>query len=313
MEIAFFTEGNWSGKLPTTHPNMRTDLAWIHLLNATHYNIHEKNIIPNDLSIVIIPKNRVDVPLKDIKMNCKKLAIMQEGPCDYWTEYTIANQITYLTLLSQADFILCHNECDVPYYRGLTNKSVYVMPTAMVEESIPINDSQVLDFEQRSGAIIGGNMCQWYNGMVSLLVARLYSDVVYAPSMGRKVTGEDRIDGLKHLSYCNWSDWMKELNKFQVAVHLMPTVAAGTFSLNCAYLGIPCIGNVLVDTQSKCHPLLSVDVTDIDSAIHLIKLLKNDRDFYMEQSNHSRNAYKNIYHSSKFKEIMAEIIGNYLQ
>ncbi len=73
---------------------------------------------------------------------------------------------------------------------------------------------------------------------------------------------------------------MKELSKFTYAVHLMPTVAAGTFSLNCAYFGIPTIGNILVDTQKLCHPELSVDVHDIESARMLARKLKTDKDFY---------------------------------
>ena len=56
MEIAFFTEGNWSGKVTRDNPNMRTEMACMCALNADHYNL---NTIPNktyDLGIVIIPK-----------------------------------------------------------------------------------------------------------------------------------------------------------------------------------------------------------------------------------------------------------------
>ena len=40
MKIAFFTEGGYSGKVPRNHPNMRTDVAWICALDATHYPIN---------------------------------------------------------------------------------------------------------------------------------------------------------------------------------------------------------------------------------------------------------------------------------
>ena len=37
MKIGFFTEGGYEGKVPRNHPNMRTDLAWICSLDATHH------------------------------------------------------------------------------------------------------------------------------------------------------------------------------------------------------------------------------------------------------------------------------------
>ena len=43
----------------------------------------------------------------------------------------------------------------------------------------------------------------------------------------------------------------------------MRTHAAGTFALNCAYLGIPCIGYSGLDTQRLCHPDLSIKMADI--------------------------------------------------
>ena len=75
----------------------------------------------------------------------------------------------------------------------------------------------------------------------------------------------------------------------------MPTVAAGTFSLNCAYFGIPCIGNKEVDTQLLCHPALSVDINDLEKARKLAIQLKEDEVFYKECSNMAKQRYKEIY------------------
>ena len=41
MEIAFFTEGQYQGKVTRNNPNMRTDLAWICSLKADHWNINQ--------------------------------------------------------------------------------------------------------------------------------------------------------------------------------------------------------------------------------------------------------------------------------
>jgi hypothetical protein len=84
----------------------------------------------------------------------------------------------------------------------------------------------------------------------------------------------------------------------------MPTVAAGTFSLNCAYFGIPCIGNEKVDTQRLCHPMLSVDVDDVERAMQLSLKLKYDKDFYDECSRIAKFNYTFNYNVESWKEKM---------
>jgi hypothetical protein len=94
---------------------------------------------------------------------------------------------------------------------------------------------------------------------------------------------------------------MHQLSTFKYAIHLMPTVAAGTFSLNCAYFGIPCIGNQRVDTQRLCHPALSVDVNDLESARKLAIRLRDDHDFYDECSKTALENYKKYYNIDIWK------------
>ena len=112
---------------------------------------------------------------------------------------------------------------------------------------------------------------------------------------------EDQIEDLNHLPRLTWLDWMKTLSTFKYAVHLMPTAAAGTFSLNCAYFGIPCIGNKNVDTQNICHPDLSVDIDDVEKARKLAIRLANDKEFYSECSNISKQKYQEYYNIEKWK------------
>ena len=61
MKIAFFSEAGYMGKVPRNHPNMRTDVAWVCALNATHHPVLTLHQIPDnsyDVGIVIIPKNK---------------------------------------------------------------------------------------------------------------------------------------------------------------------------------------------------------------------------------------------------------------
>jgi hypothetical protein len=89
----------------------------------------------------------------------------------------------------------------------------------------------------------------------------------------------------------------------------MPTVAAGTFSLNCAYLGIPCIGNNNVDTQRLCHPDLSVDVYDLERARTLAKKLTNDKSFYEMCSITAQTNYQKHFTKESFLNKINNILS----
>ena len=59
----------------------------------------------------------------------------------------------------------------------------------------------------------------------------------------------------------------------------MRTHAAGTFAMNCAFHGIPCIGYKGLDTQEILHPLTTVEVGDLDEAKRMAEKLKIEK-FY---------------------------------
>lgn len=82
---------------------------------------------------------------------------------------------------------------------------------------------------------------------------------------------------------------------------MMRTHAAGTFAMNCSYLGIPCIGYEGLDTQRTLHPELTVEDGDLDSARKLIFKLNNDEEFYKLCSEMTLMLYQEHYHESKFQ------------
>ena len=295
MKIAFFTEGGYQGKISRDNPNMRTDLAWICSLNADHWNI---NSLPNqqyDLGIIIIPKNNPQFDLNRLKQYCSKIAVMQEGPNWYWQDYSLPQQIWYFNTIQEADFMFVHNKSDQKYYEGLTGKECKILSSLMIEDSIN-NLPQI----ERKDIIIGGNFCSWYGGFDSYIVAQEADCSIYIPSMGRKIEGEEQMENLNHLPYMNWVEWIKTLNNFKYGIHLMRTHAAGTFALNCAYLGIPCIGYEGLDTQTICHPNLTVKLGDLDTAKKLLTKLKTDSSFYDECALISKENYTKHYHEDQF-------------
>ena len=300
MKVAFFTEMNFIGKIPRNHTNMRTEFAWMVALDADHYNINQVPEDKYDLGIIIIPKKNPDIDLAQIKEYCNKVAVMQEGPHWYFQDYDIARQVHYYNSLQKADIIFAHNKKDKEYYQGLTqHKDIRVMQSLMIEDSIDVNS--LTDSKDRRNCIIGGNFVSWYGGFDSFIVANnvFKSDEIYAPSMGRKQEGEENL--IKHIPYTEWNDWIKQLSKFRVGIHLMRTHAAGTFALNCAYLGIPCIGYKGLDTQETLHPSLSIEIGDINKANELLKTLNNNKDFYDKCKEEAKINYDKFYHERNFK------------
>jgi hypothetical protein len=298
MKIAFFSEMSFQGKILRTHLNMRTEFAWMCKLEADHYNLKDTPSQQYDLGIVINSKKFPElVNIPKLKNYCDKIAIMQEGPFWLFQDYELPIQIHYFNNLTTVDIIFVHNEQDKKYYQGLTNhKDVRVLRSLMIEDSI----SNITLPENRSGIMIGGNFKSWYGGFDSFMLARTVTEEIYSPQMGRRSKGEEQL-GITQLPYLQWGEWISELSKRKIGIHMMRTHAAGTFALNCAYLGIPCIGYKGLDTQHILHPDLIVKDGDLKTARNLIYKLYNNKEFYTLCSNKSKELYKEYYHETKFK------------
>ena len=300
MKIGFFSEiGDSVGKnskLSRAHRNARTDLSWCLALDAPLCSLTN---LPNDkfnLGIVIIPKNNPNVDLNHIRKVCDKVAVMQEGPHWFFQDYQVEWQFHYYNTLMNADWVYCHNISDIQYYKGLGCNDVRVMRSLMIPEGLLPRS------EWGDATIIGGNFVSWYGGFDSYVVARNIGDPIYSPSMGRKQPQEDLIEDIKYLDYMDWRDWIDELSQFNIGIHLMRTHAAGTFAMNCAFHGIPCIGYKGLDTQELLHPSTTVEVGDIYSAQVYGDKLKNDIEFYKECSKTIRNRFNELYTEEAWKE-----------
>ena len=316
-KVAFFSESGFDGKIPRDFDNMRTEYAWYVGLDATHHHVESIQSLDDnmyDLGIVIIPKTKIDYlmvyPLiEQMRRVCKKIGTMQEGPHWYFQDYPLHQQIWFYNCLMEMDVIFAHNQIDVEYYKGLTGKqNVFQNKSLMIEDKIT---PHIVNPDARDGVIIGGNMVRWYGGFDSYIIAQEFEEDVFAPSMGRKIKNEEQMEGLTHLNYMNWLSWINNLSRFKYGVHLMTTHAAGTFALNCAYHGIPCIGYEGLDTQQSCHPQLTIKMNDLTTARKLACDLKNDKDFYKTAAQTAKNNFNTFFGEKEYiynmKEVMNEI------
>ena len=312
MRIAFLTEMGFEGTIPNNHPNARTEFAWMNALNATHYPLAKYQLVSGyDVVFIIFPKGKLFLsaegskigdgvnpasvylqqPLVEtLKQKNQKVYYIQEGPHWWWNDYEVVDQIRFYNFLSQTDGIFAHNLSDSLYYKGLfPNKKVEIIHSLMIEDLIKDIQPQT-----QNKVLIGGNFARWYGGFESYMVASKFELPIWGQESHAKLINEGALDNLNHFPRMIWIDWMKEVSKFKYGVHLMPTVAAGTFSLNCAYFGIPVIGNEKVDTQRLLHPQLSVEVNDLESAMIMVEMLK-DPTFYKKKSEEAKDNYQTLY------------------
>ena len=325
MKIAFLTEMGFTGKVSADNPNMRTEFAWMHALDADHHTFYGLDkLIGYDHVFIIFPKGQINystigvklgnVPnpysqllasdwLDKLKANNKRIYYVQEGPHWMYNELEVADQIRFYNMLASVDAIFAHNYSDLRYYAGMfPNTPVYTIPTLMIEYSI-----KDVEWKPEEKVIIGGNFARWYGGFESFIVAQEFQLPIWGQTSHAKKDNEGQF--VHHLPRVMWTDWIKQLSTFKYAVHLMPTVAAGTFVLNCSYLGIPCIGNTDVDTQWKCQPELAVDVEDIMGARELAKRLTKDKEFYKRCSEEAKYLYNENYSLEEWKRKMLKILN----
>tara|TARA_R110000824_G_scaffold285608_1_gene473771 strand:- start:673 stop:1683 length:1011 start_codon:yes stop_codon:yes gene_type:complete len=292
MKLAWLSEGGYTGKVPRQATgNAGVLWAWMSNLEVDHYPILNFEKAPTDgyeyliLQIPKTPEIREILFDKDIVKEArrisKKILFFQEGPVWVYQDMPLEQQFWHYNTLVDVDLIFCENTTDISYYKGFVpGKPVTNLPDLVIDDTI----KGVRDIKKQDKAIIGGNFCRWYGGFDSYIIAQEFGVPLYAPSMGRKIEGEEEIEDLTHLPFLNWSEWMLKLAEFKYGVHLMQTYAAGSFMMNCGYLGIPCIGYNHTDTQRNIFPDLSIEQDDLKTARRLARKLVDDKDFYKECS-----------------------------
>ena len=308
MNIGFFSEAGYEGKVPRNHPNMRTDVAWVCALDATHHPLPKIETLPDnlyDVGAMILPKKRemlLNYPLlEQYRRVCKKVTVMQESYYNYWQDSSIAEQIWYFNFIASMDLIFCHNDIDLKYYNGLTNVRTELLPSVMITDGI------VRRNEWGDATILGGNWVKDYGGFDSYQVALELGHPITAVTTGRMKPEEDEI--LNHIPWVMWREWIDILSQFNAGVQL-GTASAGTFNLNCSFHGIPCIGYSNVNTQKILHPLTTVDVGEIDRAKEIANKLKDD-EFYKLCMETTQKRYELYYSEEKFLKHMRRIFSTW--
>lgn len=300
MKVAFITEGNLSKNTPRNYPNLRTDQAWMVALNADHYNIKNLPKEEYDVAVVIVPKERnremlaqAEYPLvQKVLSFAEKVYVMQESTHWDWQDESVTSMVWYYQQLCAADAVLCHNDIDVPYFTGITGKQAKVLPTLMLTDTVRVAE------EKEDRVFVAGNWHTTYRGFDAWVVGSCFELPMSGFKSGKFKRGEE-MTGVEYLPWLPWSDFMYELSKCKYGVQTYQA-SAGQFPLNCAYLGIPCIGYGDINTQRDLFPDLSVERGDVLQARVLVDKIKNDKVFYKEVSDKAKQLYQELYSEEAF-------------
>ena len=324
MNIKYSTsEMGFEGYFPVNYPNLRVLETQLLYLEAYHLPI--KKIITEGKTykgslLYNIGKGDFEKSyISDLYHNYHNIVgllqekfegvyIYQDGEIGWWNQVDTRLQAWWYNQLRAASGILVPNSTDVSFYKGLfPDKEIKVIRSVMTDEGL--DKTKFKPKENRT--IVTGPLTREYNGFSQLLLAHNLDMPVDIPPMGESRMPKDSWEmapnlGVNYLQYMSWTEWMYNLSRYKVGYMMSAATASGSFALNCAYLGIPCIGDKRADTQSILFPDLAIDVFDNEKALELTFKLKNDLDFYIEVSNKAKRLYKQEFTKEKMLKLLQD-------
>ena len=324
MNIKYSTsEMGFEGHFPVNYPNLRVLETQLLFLEA--YHLPMQKILTEGKKykgslLYNIGKGGFEKPyISDLYHNYHNIVnllqekfdgvyIYQDGEIGWWNQVDTRLQAWWYNQLMASDGILVPNSTDVSFYKGLfPDKEIKVIRSVMTDEGL--DKTKFKPKEDRT--IITGPLTREYNGFSQLLLAHNLDIPIDIPPMGESRMPKDSWEmapnlGINYLQYMSWVEWMYNLSRYKVGYMMSAATASGSFALNCAYLGIPCIGDKRADTQSILFPDLAIDVFDNKKALDLTFKLKNDLDFYTEVSNKAKRLYKKEFTKEKMLKLLQD-------
>ena len=324
MNIKYATsEMGFEGYFPVNYPNLRVLETQLLYLEAYHLPIQK---IFNDGKtykgsiLYNIGKGGFEKPyISDLYHNYHNVVsllqekfdeiyIYQDGEIGWWNQVDTRLQAWWYNQLRASNGILVPNSTDIPFYKGLfPDKEIKVIRSVMTDEGLDKTKFK----PQENRTIVTGPLTREYNGFSQVLIAHNADMPIDIPPMGESRMPKDSWEmapnlGINYLNYMSWVDWMYNLSRYKIGYMMSAATASGSFALNFAYLGIPCIGDKRADTQSILFPDLAIDVFDNKKALDLTLKLKKDLDFYIEVSNKAKRLYKKEFTKEKMLKLLQD-------
>ena len=324
MNIKYATsEMGFEGYFPVNYPNLRvleTQLLYLEAYHLPIQKIFNEGKTYKGSLLYNIGKGGFEKPyISDLYHNYHNVVsllqekfdeiyIYQDGEIGWWNQVDTRLQAWWYNQLRASNGILVPNSTDIPFYKGLfPDKEIKVIRSVMTDEGL----DKIKFKPQENRTIVTGPLTREYNGFSQVLIAHNADMPIDIPPMGESRMPKDSWEmapnlGINYLNYMSWVDWMYNLSRYKIGYMMSAATASGSFALNCAYLGIPCIGDKRADTQSILFPDLAIDVFDNKKALDLTLKLKKDLDFYIEVSNKAKRLYKKEFTKEKMLKLLQD-------
>ena len=324
MNIKYATsEMGFEGYFPVNYPNLRvleTQLLYLEAYHLPIQKIFNEGKTYKGSLLYNIGKGGFEKPyISDLyhhyhnvvsllQEKFDEIYIYQDGEIGWWNQVDTRLQAWWYNQLRAANGILVPNSTDIPFYKGLfPDKEIKVIRSVMTDEGLDKTKFK----PQENRTIVTGPLTREYNGFSQVLIAHNADMPIDIPPMGESRMPKDSWEmapnlGINYLEYMSWVDWMYNLSRYKIGYMMSSATASGSFALNCAYLGIPCIGDKRADTQSILFPDLAIDVFDNKKALDLTLKLKKDLDFYIEVSNKAKRLYKKEFTKEKMLQLLQD-------
>jgi len=293
------------GKIFTDEVNRITQ--WATVMKGTHYNGLAFDInhygLPYeffsefDLVMVAVRHELIEVGIKIKRQSTAQVLVFLDGEMEYFTSYLLGElQAKFVELLNIADAVGVTHEYDIPIVQALTSRPVGLVgvpfPLKRVREELCPQVEKELAIHVGCGTGKSFNR----NGIVNLAalseiglpgVVDVWSmeDIEYVRSMKKYMP----IPPIYFSHTLRWEDFISQLNKSMIGLHLDYRQIWGRFALDCAAVRMPCIAPDNFYTQKRLFPGLCVNHQDIDGVVRLVGELLKSNSFYEEVIAHAES------------------------
>ena len=315
MKILYLTDGSSFGIPSNFNFGLRPHGTWMQLLNAFHCNYQRIDELINknekfDIAILAgIHDNRHDLInntfISKIRKIANKIGFSQEGGHNtFFIKTPISNQIFYINIIQNVDFIMCHNEVDKKYYENLYNKPCYINKQMIYDLGEPT-------CEKENKIILPGPSNIYYGNMDSYLIG-LDTNLPMYVYKGHTYTSEHEY--LENITYLHWeSDYIKfnnNLKTFKYCMYLLQNPIGGSFPLQCAMNKVACFSWNTCETATECFPDLVFDYGDYNKIRFMFNKIHNDSKYYSSIVNKARENFIKKYNFEDYTKNTINFLSN---
>ena len=261
----------------------------------------------NNIIIIQTPTNNELQCLNIIDHLCNnnKVFINQESSIFDWFDWPAEEQQLYIKILSKAKAFLYHSEHDKDVMK------VFIDTFIRYPGCINFSVSAGRSFNQGEYVLIPNPIKRYQRGMITHKIVsdtipdiKTYSMYYRYPEQKYNLSFPDKyeIGNIEVLPRMTFDEWIGVISGTKFGVDIHREFSGGNVSLEFGALGVPLIGNILLDTQRDIFPDISFYYTDYENIKKSIILLANDKDFYEEVSAKALKNTQELYNSTKIVE-----------